>query len=65
MEGTTIWLRPATKERLEQIREKRETFDEVVGRLIKVYTTIETVSATLGPGHFLNRRGAVGAAEKG
>ena len=64
MDGKTIWLRPETKERLEQIREKRETFDEVVWRLIKVYATIETVSDTLGPGHYLNRRGVVGTAEK-
>jgi len=65
VEGKTIWLRPETKERLEQIREKGETFDEVVLRLIKVYDTIKTVSDTLGPSHYLNRRGVVGAAEKG
>ena len=38
---------------LDAIREKRETFSEVVERIIRVYATIKDVSDALGPGHFL------------
>jgi len=41
---------------LEAIREKRETFSEVVERLIKVYVTLKGVSDTLGPSHYLKER---------
>lgn len=51
MEGKTIWLRPETKERLENIRGKRETFDEVVQRLCSVFETIKAIPDTLGPNH--------------
>ena len=38
---------------LEGIREKRETFSQVVERLIKVYATMKEVSDSLGPAHYL------------
>lgn len=41
---------------LEAIREKRETFSDVVERLIGVYAKIRAVSDTLGPSHYLNKR---------
>uniref|UniRef100_A0A6M3Y427 Putative antitoxin n=1 Tax=viral metagenome TaxID=1070528 RepID=A0A6M3Y427_9ZZZZ len=49
----TIWLKEETKERLDNIRAKGETFDQVVERLIRVYTTLFSVSETLGPSHYL------------
>jgi hypothetical protein len=33
----------------------RETFDDVVVRLLEVYLTIKGVSDTLGPNHYLKR----------
>ena len=65
MSGKTIWLSQETKERLDNVREKGETFNDVVTRLLKVYSTLKIVSDTLGPGQYLNRRGVVGTAEKG
>ena len=52
----TIWLKDETYNKLEALREKRETFGEVVERLIKVYDVIWDVSEALGPGHYLKER---------
>lgn len=41
---------------LEQIRDKRETFSEVVQRLLKVFATLKEVSDTLGPAHYLREQ---------
>ena len=41
---------------LDDIREKREPFSEVVGRLIKLHNTMTEVSDTLGPSHYLRER---------
>jgi len=49
----TIKVEDRVYDRLEEIREKRETFSEAVERLLKVYDTIKTVSDTLGPSHYL------------
>jgi hypothetical protein len=38
---------------LESLLEPRETFDDVVGRLLHVFRTMRTVSDTLGPSHYL------------
>lgn len=38
---------------LERLMVSRETFSEVVARLISVYNTLKSVSDTLGPGHYL------------
>lgn len=51
MEGKTIWLRPETKERLDALRGKGETFDEVVQRLCSVFETIKAIPDTLGAQH--------------
>ena len=47
----TVWLKDDTYARLDAIRGKRETFDEVVGRLCSVLETIRAIPDTLGPGH--------------
>lgn len=41
---------------LEAIRGKRETFSQVVERLIRVYASLKDVSETLGPSHYLKER---------
>ncbi|MBA7607947.1 hypothetical protein ES703_15117 [subsurface metagenome] len=43
-------------DKLDAIREKRETFSEAVERIIEVYTKMQEVSDTLGPAHFLKER---------
>jgi len=50
----TIWLRKETYDRLDALREKRETFSEVVDRLINLYVQMSDVSKTLGPSHYLH-----------
>jgi len=60
----TIKVEDRVYNRLEEIREKRETFSEAVERLLKVYDTIKTVSDTLGPSHYLMERPAIDAREK-
>ncbi|GAI07706.1 unnamed protein product, partial [marine sediment metagenome] len=44
---------PETKERLDALRDKGETYDQLVERLLRVYNTIKDVSDTLGPAHYL------------
>ena len=53
MEGKTIWLSPGTKEQLDKIRDKGETFNAVVERLLKLYVMMSEASKTLGPSHYL------------
>ena len=52
----TIWLTDGCYIALDAMREKRETFSQVVERLIRVYATLFEVSETLGPGHYLKKR---------
>ena len=49
----TIWLTDGVYITLDAIREKRETFSEVVERLIKVYLTLKEASDTLVSSHYL------------
>jgi len=49
----TIKVSEKTYDALEELRDKRETFDEAVQRLLQVFRTIKGVSDTLGPSHFL------------
>lgn len=51
VKAKTIWLREGTYNRLDALREKRETFSEAIERLIKLYATMTEVSDTLGPSH--------------
>ena len=51
----TIKLNETTYLALDELREKRETFDEAVQRLLSVFQQIQAVSDTLGPGHYLKR----------
>lgn len=39
----SIKLQQGTYERLEEIRDKRETFDDTVARLISIFTTLERI----------------------
>jgi len=52
----TVRLSDESYAALEDLREKRETFDEAFKRLIKVYQTIFSISDALGPGHYLQQR---------
>lgn len=52
----TIKLREDVYNRLEEVRGKRETFSEAVGRLLFIRDTIAGVADTLGPSHYLMRR---------
>ena len=42
--------------RLEELRDWKETFSQVIVRLLKVYDVLYTVRDVLGPGHFLRER---------
>jgi len=46
-----IRIHEDTYNRLEALRGKRETFNEVVGRLCSVMETIKAIPDTLGPNH--------------
>ncbi len=52
----TIRVEEDVYRQLEELRDWKETFSQVIGRLLKVYTVIEKVSDTLGPGHYLKQR---------
>ena len=49
----TIKLTEETYNALDELREKRETFDEAVKRLLRVFREVAQVAGTLGPGHHL------------
>jgi len=49
----TIKVDEQTYKDLDEIRDKRETFDEVVKRVIAVFKQIQQLSDDLGPGHYL------------
>lgn len=48
-----ISLSEATYIRLDEVREKRESFSQAVDRLLDLHVMMEGVSKTLGPSHFL------------
>ncbi len=52
----TIRVRNQVYNELEELRDKRETFSEVIERLIKLYSTMRNVSDNLGPSHYLKER---------
>ena len=43
METHTIKLKRGTYDRLEEIRVKKETYDDAVTRLLSIYTTLELI----------------------
>lgn len=49
----TIKVSQETYDALEGIREKRETFDQAISRVIKVFKTLEEMTKSLGPAHQL------------
>jgi hypothetical protein len=53
----TIRVQDDIYEQLEKIRDWKETFSQVLGRLLKVYKTIYTIRDILGPGHYLMKHG--------
>ncbi|GAI39869.1 unnamed protein product [marine sediment metagenome] len=48
-----IKLQNGTYYRLEEVREKRETFSQAIDRLLDLHTMMGDVSKTLGPSHLL------------
>ena len=52
----TIRLEETTYRKLEAMLRLRETFNEAVVRLLRVYDTLFSVSETLGPSHYLKER---------
>lgn len=51
----TIRVSDQTYQALEGILAPRETFNEVILRILKVYQQMRTVSDSLGAGHYLKR----------
>jgi len=49
----TIKLQDKTYYRLEEVREKRETFSQAIDRLLNLHDAMSDVSKTLGPSHHL------------
>lgn len=47
MKGKTIWLRPETKESLDALRSKGETFDQAVERLVDIYRQLRGLEPIL------------------
>ena len=60
--GKTIRVEDETYEDLEKLILHRETFNNVIQRLLKVYHTLSEVSVILGPGHFLKSEESPAAA---
>ena len=60
----TIKVSDESYRALEDLREKRETFDEAVKRLLGVFNMLKGVSDTLGPGHPLRGERPPGQHEK-
>ncbi len=52
----TIKVEDRVYDKLVSLLEPRETFSQVVERLLRVYATIKDVSDALGPGHYLKER---------
>lgn len=59
-----IRLTDVTYIALDALREKRETFSEVVERIIRCYNILKDASDTLGPSHFLKERPVIDARAK-
>jgi len=49
----TIRVDEQTYNDLDNIRDKRETFDEVIKRVIGVFKQLQRMTDDLGPGHYL------------
>ena len=52
----TIRLSDEVYTSLEELRQKRETFDQAVRRLLAVFGALSEVAHTLGPSHPLNAK---------
>lgn len=55
MQSKSIRIREVTYERLRSLRAPRESYNEVIERLLNVMETWRAVSDTLGPAHYLRR----------
>ena len=51
-------------ERLDRLRGKRETFSEVVARLLEIVEVVHKSAEILGPSHWVNERPATDATAK-
>ena len=60
--GKTIRVEDETYEDLEKLIIHRETFNNVIQRLLKVYHTLSEVSVILGPEHWLKSEKSPAAA---
>lgn len=60
----TIRVEKEVYDRLNKIRDWKETFSEVIERLLKVYETIHGMSEILGPAHYLKERPPTDAREE-
>lgn len=49
----TIRVEEGVYEQLDKIRDWKESFSQVIERLLKVYKTIYDLSEILGPAHYL------------
>jgi predicted CopG family antitoxin len=49
----TIKVDDKEYQQLEEIKEKRESFAEVVARLLRLYVAVSETSKLLGPSHYL------------
>jgi len=50
----TIKVEDKVYHRLDELREKRETFSEVIQRLLDLHVMLTDVSKVLGPSHYLH-----------
>jgi len=49
----SIKIKDSLYDRLVEIMDKRETFSDVLTRVLRVYDTVSSVRDTLGPHHYL------------
>lgn len=52
----TIRVENGVYNELEELRDKRETFSEVIGRLLSIIRPLREASSILGPSHYLKER---------
>jgi len=52
----TIRVEDGVYNELEELRSKRETFSEVIERLLAIVRPLQEASSILGPSHYLKER---------
>lgn len=56
--GKAIKVKEETYNRLIDVQDKRESFDHEINRLLDVYTMLQDMNKTLGPGHLVHKKTA-------